>query len=144
MAIVTTVFNLFKRNGVLPNVLDGHILKLSLHTSSYVPDYDTDEFYSDLTNELSATGNYATGGETVGTLTSGVDTAGDFAYLDGADVLWTALTPSAAFRYAALYDSTDSNRLIMLIDFGGDQDPAGLDFAVTWPSAASGGILKAA
>ena len=66
MAITTTVFNLFKRNGALPNTLDGHTLKLSLHTSSYTPNLDTHEFYSDLTNELAATGNYATGGETVG------------------------------------------------------------------------------
>ena len=144
MAITTTVYNLFKRNGVLPNVLDGHILKLSLHTSSYVPDYDTDEFYSDLTNELSATGNYATGGETVGGLTSDVDTSGDFAYLDGDSVTWTALTPSAPFRYAALYDTSDSDRLILLVNFGTNQDPAGDDFVVAWSSPATGGILKVA
>jgi hypothetical protein len=144
MAITTTVYNKQKLNGVLPNVLDGHTLKLSLHTSTYTPNYDTHEFYSDLTNELAASGNYATGGKTLTGLTSGIDTGGDFAYLDGDDVLWSALTPSAAFRYAALYDTSDSNRLIFLIDFGANQDPAGLDFAITWPAAASGGILKAA
>jgi hypothetical protein len=143
VAITTVVYNKFKLNGVLPNVLDGHALKLCLLTSAYTPDYDTHEFYSDLTNELAASGNYATGGAALSGLASGIDTTGDFAYLDGNDVTWTALTPSAAFRYAALYDTTDSNRLIMLINFGVDQDPNGQDFAVTWPAAASGGILKA-
>lgn len=144
MAITSTVYNKTKLNGVLPNVLDGHTLKLSLHTSTYAPDIDADEFASDLTDELAASGGYTTGGETVGSLTSGLDTGGDFAYLDGADVTWMALTPSAAFRYAVLYDTTDSDRLIMLINFGTDQDPAGSDFTVTWPAATSGGILKAA
>jgi hypothetical protein len=141
---ITTVFNLFKRNGANLNALDGHTLKLSLHTSSYSPDLDADEFYSDLSAELAASGNYATGGKTLTGLTSGVDTGGDFGYLDGDDVTWSGLTPSAAFRYGVLYDTSDSDRLIMLIDFGTNQDPAGLDFAITWPSAASGGILKVA
>jgi hypothetical protein len=144
MAITTTVYNRFKRSGVLPDTLEGHTLKLALLTSSYTPNYDTHEFYSDLTNELAASGNYTTGGATLAGLADGLDTSGDFAYLDGDDLLWSALTPSAAFRYAALYDTSDSDRLILLIDFGSNQDPAGLDFAVTWPAASSGAILKVA
>jgi hypothetical protein len=92
--------------------------------------------------ELLGSGGYTVGGKTIDALADGVDIAGDFAYLDGDDVVWTALTPSAAFRYAALYDTTDADRLIFLIDFGADQDPAGFDFPVRWPVVASGGVLK--
>lgn len=143
MAITTIVYNKFKLNGANPNTLDGHTLKVTLHTSSYVPDIDADEFLSDLTDEIAGSGGYTTGGATIGSLASGIDTSGDFAYLDGNDAFWTGLTPSAAFRYGVVRDVTDSDRLILLIDLGGDIDPAGTDYAITWPPATSGGILKA-
>lgn len=142
MAIITTVYNDFKRNGPSVNVLDGHTIDVVLLTSAYTPDIDADVDEGDLTGELAGTGGYTVGGETIAGLVSGIDTAGNFAYLDGDDVMWGTLTPSAAFRYAVLVDRSDSDRLIQYIDFGADQDPAGLDFAITWPSASSGGILK--
>jgi hypothetical protein len=141
MAITTTIYQLFKRNGILPNALDGHTLKVSLHTSSYTPDLAADEVLGDLSGELAASGGYTTGGATIAGLASGVDATG-FAYLDGDDVTWAALTPSAPFRYAVVRDVTDSDRLILLIDFGADRDPGGIDFVIPWPAASAGGILK--
>lgn len=52
----------------LENFLNGNInfatddIKLALHTNVYTPDYDTDEFQDDLTNETTGTG-YTAGGE---------------------------------------------------------------------------------
>lgn len=49
-----------------------------------------------------------------------------------------ALTPSAAFRYGIVYDSTPGSAatdiLLAYIDFGSDQNPAGLPFAIQWAS----------
>ena len=42
--------------------LDTDTLKMTLHTSTYVPNIDTDDFYNDSTNELSTALGYTSGG----------------------------------------------------------------------------------
>lgn len=48
---------------------DSDTLKVTLHSSSYVPSLDSHAYVSDLTNELAASGGYSTGGVTLGSVT---------------------------------------------------------------------------
>lgn len=148
MSVTCTPYRKFLQKLLTADVIDlsdgGTVLKLSLHTATYAPDRDAHEFHDDATNECAASGNYSTGGKTLGTVTVGVDGTGHFAYLDAEDAVWTALTTTA--RYGVLYDATttvdSTSPLIGYIDFGGNQSPAGVDFTITWAAPASGGVVK--
>jgi hypothetical protein len=107
--------------------------KVSLHTSTYTPNQDTHQFYSDLTNEITASGSYSTGGATLASLAVSVDTTNDRAEFDAADVAITGFTN--VFRYAVVYKSTGvsaTSRLIALIDFGSDVTVTNSTYTLTW------------
>lgn len=148
MAATVTIFNKFKQgqiNGDHFVDFNSDTFTLSLHTSSYTPNFDTNEFYTDLTNELSSGGNYTAGGQNLAGTSVGLDAGSDFAYFDATDLTWASLT--ATFRYAVLRKNTgtgSTSPLILLIDFGADQAPNGVDFVVQWAAAAAGAILKVA
>ncbi len=115
--------------------LDSDTHKVSLHTSTYSPNIDAHTFFSDLTNELAASGGYTSGGESLASKTVAADDSNDRGVFDAADLTWSALTPSAAFRYGVIYKDTGvttTSPLIAYIDFGADQDPAGSDFTIQW------------
>ncbi|MDH3943707.1 MAG: hypothetical protein OEV06_06430 [Anaerolineae bacterium] len=115
--------------------LDNDTIKLSLHTSSYSPDIDGHTFFSDISNELAASGNYTAGGKALSGKSVTADDVNDRAVFDGDDVSWAALTPSAAFRYGVIYKDSGvstTSPLIAYLDFGADQNPAGSDFTVQW------------
>jgi len=101
------------------NDISDDTFKVALVTSSYTPDKDADEFFDDITNEVSGTG-YTAGGETVtGTLT--LDTANDKLTLQFASTNWTSATITA--RGAVYYSSTgtaSTSTLIAFNDFGND------------------------
>jgi hypothetical protein len=117
-------------------------IKVSLHTSTYTPNLDTDDFHNDATNELSASGNYTAGGESLANKSRSFETTSNQERLDADDLTWTALTPSAAFRYGVIYKdrggASSADELIALIDFGADQNPGGNNFTITWNAS---GIL---
>lgn len=148
MAVSVTVYNLFKQKLLSGSNLvdwDADTIKVALLTSSYTVNYDTHDFYDDLTNELTTTGGYTAGGASLATKTTGIDTGSDFGYGDADDLTWTALT--ATFRYAAVYKSTGTagtSPLMWLIDFGTNQSPAAVDFVLQWAAPASGGVIKVA
>lgn len=121
---------------------DTDTIKVSLHTSTYTPDQDAHNFHDDATNELAASGNYTAGGATLANCTSGYTAGTNVQKLDADDVTFTALTPSAAFRYGVIYKdrggASSADELIAYIDFGDDQDPGGSDFVIQWNA---GGII---
>lgn len=86
------------------NYLTGTV-KLSLHTSTYSPAHDTDDFFNDATNELSAGTGYNAGGETLASKTITYDTASDQVRWDAADVTW-AFSASKTWRNAVMYIDT--------------------------------------
>lgn len=113
--------------------------KTMLTSSTYVPDQDAHQYKSSVTNELSATGNYSTGGTTISPLTD-TYTGGTNVYaIDGADAAWTTATFTC--RIAPTYDNTpgtDATRpLITYVDMGGDQTVSSANFTIQW---AAGGI----
>ena len=92
------------------------------------------------TNEVSGTG-YSAGG---GTLTN-VDpsSSGTTALTDFADLTFGTATITA--RGCLLYNSTNSNKAIAAIDFGGDKTSTAGDFTIVFPAAtATGAIIRLA
>lgn len=117
-------------------------IKVALTTSSYSPNIDTDDFFNDITNEVSGTG-YTAGGATLTTKSITVDTTNDRAYLDADDTSWPSSTITNA-RYAVIYKSTgvaSTSPLIGYIDFGGNKSTSGDTFLIQWAAPASGAIL---
>jgi hypothetical protein len=142
MAVTTTIYGLAQKHFANADLdWDTHSFKVSLHTSSYTPAQDTHETYSDLTNELAASGNYSTGGASLAGMTSTYDTATNNQKLTATNLTFSALTPSGAFRYAVVRKSTGSAAtefLVCYINFGADQNPGGSDFTLSW---AATGVL---
>lgn len=120
---------------------DTDTIKVSLHTSTYTPAQDTDDFWNDATNELSATG-YTAGGLTITTPTVTYDTASNEIRLDCDDPSWSSATWTTA-REAVAYKSTGTSStspLIGYIDFGADQSVSSGTFTITLNSS---GMFKA-
>lgn len=123
--------------------LDTDTLKVALCSSSYTPAVTTHTFFSDITNEIVASG-YTTGGVTLANKAITVDTTNHRAYLDADDAIWSA---SATFtvRYAVLYKSTgtaSTSPLIGYIDYTTDRTAlSGEQFVVQWAAPASGAVF---
>jgi hypothetical protein len=113
-------------------------IKMSLHTSSYSPNQDTNTYFSDTTNELTTAGGYTAGGNTLGTKSIAYNGATNTSRLIAATSTWSTATFTA--RYAVIYKSTGTGStsiLVCYIDFGTDQSPAGVNFSVA-PDATDG------
>ena len=99
--------------------------------------------YSDVTgnsDEASGT-NYSTGGNTLGSAT--ISTSGTTAILDFADTTFSNATVSASG--AIIYNSSQSNKAIAVISFGGTVASTAGDFTVSFPAAdASNAIIRIA
>jgi len=100
--------------------------------------------YSDVTgnsDELPATGGYTTGGNTL----TNIDptTSGTTAFVDFADTTWTSATFTT--RGCIIYNTSQSNKAVMVIDFGADFSVSGGTFQIQFPAAnASDAILRIA
>ena len=85
------------------------------------------------TGEVASSGSYTTGG---GSLTR-VDPAssGTTGYTDFADISFTTATITA--RGALIYNSSDSNKAVCALDFGGNKTSTAGTFTVAFPAAAA-------
>ena len=101
------------------------------------------------TNYSNMTGNsdevvgagYTAGGNTLTNITP--TSSGTTAFLDFADTTWASVTFST--RGALIYNSTDSDRAVCVLDFGGDQVVSSGDFTIVFPTAdASTAIIRIA
>lgn len=117
--------------------LNAATYKVALFTSSISPALAASQAtpqYDDYTGECSATGNYATGGATIGS--TGWSEAGGTGTLAAATASWPqhASNPTNA-RYGLIYNdtpTTPANPAIGYIDFGSDQDLSAGDFTITF------------
>ncbi len=110
-------------------------IKVALVGSAYAADKDEDQFFDDVSNEVSGTG-YSTGGKELSNKSIAVDEANDLASFDADDPIWTVATINA--RGAVIYKDTgtgSSSPLIASIDFGQDFSKSGADFTIQWDSA---------
>lgn len=119
--------------------LGNDTIKLTLHTSTYTPDIDADDFFDNATNEVGASGTYAAGGATLTTSTS-QDNTDDEGVFDATDVSFTSATITARYAVIRKYVGTDAtDPLILYIDFGSDQSSTAGTFTITF---AAEGILN--
>jgi hypothetical protein len=111
---------------------------MALYTSSATLDATTTAYTA--TNEVSGTG-YSAGGQALTTVAP--TSSGTTAYLDFNDETWTSSTITA--RGALIYNSTQSNKSVAVLDFGADKTSTAGDFTVVFPTAdASNAIIRIA
>lgn len=119
---------------------DTDTIKCSLHTVTYVPAQDTDQYHSAATNEITGTG-YTAGGATLATPTQSYTGATNVWALDAGDAAWTTATFTC--RIGAVYDSTPATEatrpLLSYVDMGADQTVSAANFTIQWDAA---GIVK--
>lgn len=117
----------------------GDSFKLALYTSSATLDATTTAYSA--TNEVGDSGTYAAGG---GTLTNVTPTSsGTTAFTDFNDLSFTSATITA--RGALIYNSTESNKAVAVLDFGSDKTSTAGTFTIQFPTAdASNAILRIA
>ena len=115
----------------------GNAFKLALYTSSATLGAATTAFSA--TNEVSGTGY--TGG---GALTNVTPTSsGTTAFTDFADLTFSSSTITA--NGALIYNSTNSNKAVCVLAFGGDKSSTNGDFTIQFPTPdASNAIIRIA
>lgn len=125
--------------GTKTDVLTGTI-QTSLHTATYTPNQDTDDFFNDATNEVTGT-NYTAGGVVLGSKTSVYDTGTDEWRFDAADASWANATISG-IRYAVVWENTaganTTDPLMTYYDLGA-QSVTAATFTVQWDAT---GVAK--
>ena len=110
-------------------------IKIALFTNSASLGASTTAYST--SNEISGTG-YSAGGVTLASKV--VTTTGTTAYFDAADPTWTGASFTA--RGALIYNSTNSDKAIAVLDFGGDFTVSGGTFKIVFPAAGSNAIIR--
>jgi hypothetical protein len=138
MAVTAKAYGQMPLNALKKLISDlnagGTTVRCMLCTSSYVPDQDTHESKSDITNEISGTG-YTAGG--VALTTKSLAYAVRVTTFNADDAEWTSATFTA--RYAVLYDDTPAvdadKKLLCWIDFGEDKSCENGTFRIQWDAS---------
>ena len=115
-------------------------------------DFATDTFklalytanpYTQSTSTVYVTGSessgteYSAGGNTLSG--NAVSNVADIATVEFTDSVWGSPTPATfSAAYAALYNSSESNKLVVVLDFSGTKSCSNGTFTVTFPSPTSG------
>jgi len=141
MAITSAICSSFKQE----LLVEGHNLtqgsdsiKLALYTSSATLGATSTVYVT--TGQSSGT-NYSAGGQALTNVTPAL--SGTTAVCDFADETFSTATVTA--RGCLLYNTTNSNKALCAIDFGGDKTSTAGDFTVVFPSAtATGAIIRLA
>ena len=110
-------------------------IKLALYTAGSGAPYSTSSTVYDaaVANEVSGAG-YTTGGNTLSSPVVANQT--NVATLTFAQTQFTSATFGAA--YAVIYNSSSSNKLVVVLDFGGTKSCSNGTFTITFPSTSSG------
>jgi hypothetical protein len=110
-------------------------IKLALFTSSASLGAGTTAYST--SNEVSGTG-YTAGGVTLTSAT--VSTSGTTAFFDAADPEFTSASFTA--RGALIYNSSNSDKAIAVLDFGGDFTVSAGTFKIVFPAAGTSAIIR--
>ena len=137
---VCTSFKSELLSGVHDFATAGDTFKLSLYTSSSTINNASTTVYT-TSDEVANSGSYTAGGGSLAN--QAVSTDGTTALVDFDDLSFTSATITA--RYALIYNSSDSNKAVCVLDFGTDQTSTSGTFTIQFPSAgASTAIIRVA
>ena len=107
----------------------GNTFKLALYTANPYTTSST-AYSSGSANQVGTSGTgYSTGGNTLTSQSVTISTV--TSYVDFADTTWTSATFTAAF--GVIYNSSASDKLVVVLDFGGDKTCTNGTFKVTMP-----------
>ena len=114
----------------------GNSFKLALYTANP---------YTTASTVYSATSEVSSGGGSQYTATGNVLTSqavsnvANVATVDFADSVWGTPTPASfTAAYATIYNDTNSDKLVVVLDFGGNKTCSNGTFTVTFPSPTAG------
>jgi len=110
-------------------------IKLALYSAGSGAPYTVSStiYESSVSNQVSGTG-YTTGGNTLGSPVVANQT--NVATLTFAQTQWTSATFGAAF--GVIYNNSASDKLVVVLDFGGTKSCSNGTFTITFPSTSSG------
>jgi hypothetical protein len=142
MAITSAICTSFKQELLVAThnftASTGDTFKLALYSSSATLGATTTAYVT--TGEATGT-NYSAGGSNLTSVTP--TTSGTTAVCDFADLTFGTATITA--RGCLIYNSTDANKSVAAIDFGGDKTSTAGDFTIVFPSpTATGAIIRLA
>jgi hypothetical protein len=137
MAITAAICNSYKQE-ILQGVHEaGDTYKIALFTSAATLSKATTTYAA--TNEVANGNGYTTGGATLAGFT--VSIATDTAYLDWTtDPSWGSATFTA--RGALIYNSTQTDKAVAVLDFGSDITATAGTFTVTFPAAGATALIR--
>jgi hypothetical protein len=106
--------------------------KIALYTSAATLDAATTAYTT--SDEVVGTG-YTAGGNTL-TVSVVPTSSGTTAYLSFSNTSWTTATITA--RGALIYNSTQGDKAVAILDFGSDKTSTAGTFTINFPTAAAG------
>ena len=107
----------------------GDTFKLALYTANPYTTAST-AYSSGAANQVGTSGTgYSTGGNTLTSQSVTISTV--TSYVDFADSTWSSATFTAAV--GAIYNSSDSDKLVVVLDFGGSKTCTNGTFKITMP-----------
>jgi len=138
MAITQAMCTQFKKDVMLGlHDLDSDTIKIALYTSSATLNATTDTYTT--SNEVANGNGYTTGGVTLAN--ASVIENGTSGCFDADNPEWTSATFTA--RGALIYNDTDGDRAIAVLDFGGDFTVSSGTFRVVFPAqTANNAIIR--
>jgi len=129
MAITQAMCTQFKRDVMLGlHDLDSDTIKIALYTSSASLGAATTAYTT--SGEVASGGGYTTGGVTLAS--ASVVTNSTSGCFTSTNPEWTSATFTA--RGALIYNDTESDLAIAVLDFGGDFTVAGGTFKIVFPA----------
>lgn len=112
--------------------------KMMLLADTYAPAQDTDQYVDDLSaDEIAAGSGYTSGGNTLTSVTTALDTGTNTVNIDADDI--TGLSVSAC--YAALVVDTGTDATSPVVGYWDLSDGGGSDVSVTGLAFDTGGLL---
>ena len=118
----------------------GNTFKIALFTD--ISGYSTSSTAYTTSNEVSSSGtSYTAGGNALDS--QAVAVASNTAFVDFADEVFSSVTLSAVG--AVIYNDTNGDKLVVVLDFGGTKTATNGDFTIQFPAAgASTAIIRIA